>query len=68
MTVRALAGETVDALVWRVLGLGAEAVGRVYEANPNLADAGLFLTRDQPVTLPVSATTTAAAPLVQLWD
>ena len=68
MTARALAGETVDALVWRILGLGSEAVVRVYEANPNLADAGLFLVRDQPVILPVNATTTAVAPLIQLWD
>lgn len=68
MTVRALAGETVDALVWRVLGLGASAVEQVFEANPNLADAGLFLARDQRVVLPVSATAPAATPLVQLWD
>ena len=68
MTVHALAGETVDALVWRILGLGSEAGARVYGANPNLADGGLFLSRDQVVILPVSAATTAAAPLIQLWD
>ena len=68
MTVPALAGETVDALVWRVLGLGASAVEQVFQANPNLADAGLFLARGQPVVLPVSATAPAVTPLVQLWD
>lgn len=68
MTVTALEGETVDALVFRVLGKGAEAVERVLEANPNLADLGLFLPLGQPVKLPAIASAPAARPLIQLWS
>ncbi|MDO9607231.1 MAG: tail protein X [Brevundimonas sp.] len=64
----ALEGETVDALITRVLGLGSSALTAVYEANPNLADGGLFLKRGQLVVLPVSATKATEPALVQLWD
>lgn len=64
----ALEGETVDALVDRVLGLGSSALTAVYEANPNLADGGLFLQRGQLVVLPVAAADPVVPSLVQLWD
>lgn len=67
-TARSLAGETVDQLVWRVLGKGASAVEAVLAANPNLADLGLFLPRDQAVVIPMAAAGPAARPLIQLWD
>lgn len=62
-----LAGETVDALVWRVLG--SATVEPVLEANPGLAAAGPFLPEGQAVTLPeIVQAPAAAAELVQLWD
>lgn len=65
---RALAGETVDQLVWRVLRKGAAAVELVLEANPNLADLGLFLPIGQPVVIPIAASGPTARPMIQLWD
>lgn len=68
MPVPAIAGETVDQLVWRVLRQGAPAVERVLDANPGLADAGLFLTGGQLVTIPAAADLAATPPMVQLWS
>lgn len=62
------AGETVDALVWRLLKKGPSAVEQVLLANPNLADHGLFLPRGVPVLLPVSTSAPAVTPLINLWD
>lgn len=67
LTVTAKDGETVDALVFRVLGKGATAIEAVLEANPNLADLGLFLPRGQPVVIPVVASGPAVTPMIQLW-
>lgn len=60
-------GETVDGLVFRVLGKGAAAVEAVLAANPNLADLGLFLPLGHPVVIPVAASAPARTPLIQLW-
>lgn len=68
LSVPARAGETVDALVFRILGKGPGAVERVLEANPNLADHGLFLPEGTPVMLPVSASAPVERPIVQLWS
>ena len=62
------AGETIDALVWRVLRKGPSAVEQVLLANPNLADHGLFLPRGLAVLLPVSTSAPAVTPLINLWD
>lgn len=62
------AGETVDALVWRILKKGASAVELVLQANPNLADVGLFLPLGQPVSVPDVASTAAVRPMIQLWS
>ncbi|MBB4797594.1 phage tail protein X [Brevundimonas bullata] len=67
MPVEAVQGETLDQLVWRVLRQGAPAVERVLEANPGLADAGLFLTRGQQVLVPAGARSAAPVPMTQLW-
>lgn len=64
----ALEGETVDGLINRVLGLGSSALTAVYEANPNLADGGLFLKRGQMVVLPLAAAAPVVPALIQLWD
>lgn len=65
--VEAVEGETVDQLVWRTLGRGAPVVERVLEANPGLADAGLFLRRGQTILIPANATRAAPTPMTQLW-
>lgn len=64
----AQAGETLDALVWRVLKKGASAVEQVLQANPNLADVGLFLPQGQPVSVPDVASAPAVKPMIQLWS
>ena len=63
----ALNGETVDQLVWRVLGLASPAVERVLAANPQIADAGQFLALGQRVAIPAAARRPATAPMTQLW-
>lgn len=67
LTELSQAGETVDQLVWRVLGRGASAVEAVLEDNPGLADLGLFLPRGVAVRIPVASAGPAVTPLVQLW-
>ena len=64
----ALAGETLDAMVWRILRRGAPAIEQVLLANPNLADVGLFLPRGTPVVFPASATAPTTTTLINLWD
>jgi phage tail protein X len=68
MVVNALAGEPLDALVWRVLGTAE--VEATLELNRGLADAGVFLAEGTPVTLaePAAAEPTPILPLIQLWD
>ncbi len=61
-------GETVDAVVWRVIGGDASAVEAVLAASPGLAALGPILPAGTPVTIPSSAAKPATAPLVQLWD
>jgi len=61
-------GETVEALVWRVTG-NASAVEAVLQANPGLAELGAILPAGTAVTIPAAAVTSSAtAPLIQLWD
>lgn len=66
--VEAEAGETVDALVYRVLGKGSPAVEQVLDANPNLADQGLILQAGQGIVIPAAATLPATPPTINLWD
>lgn len=61
-------GDTVDLLVWRATGKGPAAVEQVLQANPGLADLGTILPYGTRVTIPETATTAAAKPLVQLWS
>lgn len=69
MPVTALQGETLDALVWRVLGVGAGTVEEVLELNRDLAEGGAVLAEGQTIILPMSIT--SAIPtreIIQLWD
>lgn len=68
-TVTAEQGETLDALVWRVLGAGSGVVEQVYELNRDLAELGAVLPEGQTVILPIfSAAPVAEREMVQLWD
>ena len=62
-------GETIDAVVWRVLGAGAVAVGTVLTLNRKLASLGPVLPEGTVVTLPFpAATPVKSLETVQLWD
>lgn len=61
-------GETVEALVWRVIAGDAEAVEAVMVANPGLAGFGPILPEGTPVIIPeAAAAKPATADLIQLW-
>lgn len=63
----AMAGETLDALLWRTIG--TIAVEPVLAANPGLAEVGPILPEGRAVLIPdTAAAPTATVPLVQLWD
>lgn len=67
MKVRALQGDTVDALCWRHYGRTAGVTEQVLEANPGLAALGPVL----PMGLEIEIPDQPAQPVtrrVQLWD
>ncbi|MBO9710662.1 MAG: tail protein X [Caulobacter sp.] len=69
MTVRAIDGDTLDALVWREAGKGSDAIEAVLLANRGLADLGPVLPRGTLVVIPASAQAIQAdAALINLWD
>lgn len=62
-------GETLDAVLWRVLG-ATGAIALVYAANPGLAALGPILPAGTGITIPAAAET-SPAPLredVKLWS
>lgn len=68
MEASALQGETVDALVWRILGMGAPIVEQVLELNRGIA-AGVILAEGQSVTVPlVERDSAPPRDIIQLWD
>ncbi|OJY65526.1 MAG: phage tail protein [Sphingobium sp. 66-54] len=68
-TATALQGETVDALVWRVLGAGSGTVEQVLDLNRDIAALGPVLPEGHPVSLPLLLTPEAPArAIVHLWD
>lgn len=66
-TVRALQGDTVDAICWRVYGRTAGLTEAVLEANPGLADLGPVIPQGHLVTLPAQAPQPQRQ-TVNLWD
>ncbi|MCW2395191.1 MULTISPECIES: tail protein X [unclassified Sphingobium] len=69
MTARALQAETLDALVWRVLGKGSGTVEQVLEANRDIAGAGALLAEGREIILPlVMRESTPDRDIIQLWD
>jgi phage tail protein X len=66
--VTAIAGESLDALIWRATGGGASAVEATLSANPGLAAESAALPEGRAVTVPATAPTVATVDLVNLWD
>ena len=67
-SLRALQGDTVDAICWRHYGRTAGVVEAVLEANPGLADLGSILPDGQLVNLPETPPQAAQRQMVNLWD
>ena len=71
MIVTAQDGETLGALVWRVLGRTAALTERAYDDNPDLADLGPQLPGGTQVDLTGAVQLAATPPrraVVSLWD
>lgn len=69
MIATAQAGETVDAICWRVLGRTAGVTEQVLALNPGLADLGAQLPGGTKVTLPdITETALPERQTVKLWD
>jgi phage tail protein X len=65
----ALAGETLDAICWRVLGRTQGVTEQAYALNPGLAASGPLLAEGTVVQLPdVSAPASAMRETIKLWD
>jgi len=61
------AGDMVDAICWRYYGKQADAVEKVLEANPALADLGPILPAGRIIVLP-DVVVAAEPEQVRLWD
>ncbi|KVP62193.1 tail protein X [Burkholderia ubonensis] len=70
MMVRALQGETIDALCWRVLGRTRGVVEAVLDLNRDLVQYGPVLPHGLLVELPdeVPQAAQSGAERLQLWD
>jgi phage tail protein X len=66
-TLRAIQGDTVDALCWRHYGRTAAITEAVFEANPGLADHGAQIPQGTPVLMPDEAPQPQRQ-MVNLWD
>ena len=68
----AKAGDKLDLLIWREMGLGPSHLGRVLDANPGLSDLPAILPLGTRVTVPAStdaeAEDTPTLDLIQLWS
>ena len=68
--VRAMQGDTVDLICWRVYGekmLSSQVVEQVLAMNHGLADLGAVLPLGKVMTLPVLADATKKQEVLQLW-
>ncbi|MFC2994869.1 tail protein X [Acinetobacter sichuanensis] len=67
-TIAALQNDTVDAICWREYGRSSGVVELVLEANPKLADFGVFIPMGTEITLPDIETPQQIKQSIQLWD
>lgn len=72
MIAVAQAGETLDAVCWRILGQTAGVTEQAYELNRGLANLGALLPGGTRIVLPDPPAPTTTAPVrretVKLWD
>lgn len=69
ITATAHEGETIDALIWRVLGAGTSVLQTVLDLNRDLADLGQILPTGQIVILPrLTTETVKTVKMINLWD
>lgn len=68
MKVRAMQGDTLDAICHRHYGRTAAVTEAVLEANPGLAELGPILTQGTLVELPELAPPPQNNNMIQLWD
>ncbi|CCF95845.1 tail protein X [Ralstonia solanacearum] len=68
MRVRAIQGDTIDAICRRVYGRTAGVTEAVLAANPGIADLGSILPHGTELVLPDISPQQQAAQTVQLWD
>ena len=67
MRVRAIQGDTVDAICQRVYGRTAGITEAVLVANPGIADFGPILPHGTELDMP-DISPQPTVPMVQLWD
>ena len=67
MRVRAIQGDTVDAICQRVYGRTAGVTEAVLLANPGIADLGPILPHGTELDMP-AISPQPAVQMVQLWD
>lgn len=68
-TATALAGETLDAICWRMLGRTQGVTEQAYALNPGLAASGPQLAEGTVVLLPeITQTAPAMRETIKLWD
>lgn len=67
-TVRAVQGDTVDAICWRHYGRTAAVTEAVLAANPGLAAKGPVVPQGYLLTLPDIAPAAPTRQTVTLWD
>jgi len=67
-TVRAIQGDTVDAICWRYYGRTAGVTEAVLNANPGLADLGPILPTGQQVAMPEVSEQAEQQTAINLWD
>lgn len=68
LTVIAHASESIDALVYRVVGRTSGALEDVLAANPGLAARGPLLPEGTTVLIPAGAGDRDETPMINLWD
>lgn len=68
LTASARAGETLDALCWRMLGATADVTEQAFALNPGLASAGTKLSAGQQIILPAATPSTPVRETIKLWE
>jgi phage tail protein X len=69
ITAWSQSGETLDAVIWRVLKSGPELLKPTIDMNPELVEHGMILPEGTIIILPNQLTPTVAdIKIINLWD